>query len=324
MKNNNYGTGYVYILSNKSMPGLVKIGLTTRLPEDRSNELFKTSIPTPFEVSFRIATSHPKEVEKKSHSLLSDCRVNPNREFFEISVEGAIEAVRHSAIEMSGINSWSSGSVQNLNENDRVTLSLETGQVFALISFSNIFSNQAEIIDLWQVHSNCDQLELHCVDSTTKTSSFSSNHPFSESDPVPYLDRENKVMNGMINGREVLVAGDRLVWIPTVNDRTNQQGVIFEACGAVQVISRTWSPVIGSHGIPLILNDFNYESVWPEAKKAVDRALKLGVPRTWAPRNNRGDEWTEFGTDPQPAEYWLPQLSRRKNNVKNRKTKLCT
>lgn len=58
--------GFVYVLFNDSMPGMVKVGLTTRLPEDRSHELSNTSVPTPFKVVFRVATSQPREVEKKT------------------------------------------------------------------------------------------------------------------------------------------------------------------------------------------------------------------------------------------------------------------
>ncbi|MBF6353622.1 GIY-YIG nuclease family protein [Nocardia higoensis] len=43
-------TGFVYILTNKKMPGLVKIGMTGRLIGDRVRELYNTSVPVPFEV----------------------------------------------------------------------------------------------------------------------------------------------------------------------------------------------------------------------------------------------------------------------------------
>jgi hypothetical protein len=45
--------GFVYILTNDMMPDLVKIGLTTALPEDRAKELFNTGVPNSFNVAFR-------------------------------------------------------------------------------------------------------------------------------------------------------------------------------------------------------------------------------------------------------------------------------
>lgn len=42
--------GYVYVLSNPCMPGIVKIGKTTRSVEDRANELYQTGVPEPFKV----------------------------------------------------------------------------------------------------------------------------------------------------------------------------------------------------------------------------------------------------------------------------------
>ena len=41
--------GIVYVLSNEAMPGLIKIGLTTRNElQARINELYTTSVPVPF------------------------------------------------------------------------------------------------------------------------------------------------------------------------------------------------------------------------------------------------------------------------------------
>lgn len=43
-------SGIVYVLSNPAMPGLVKIGKTTRGSVDaRLSELYSTGVPVPFE-----------------------------------------------------------------------------------------------------------------------------------------------------------------------------------------------------------------------------------------------------------------------------------
>ncbi|MGH3782834.1 MAG: GIY-YIG nuclease family protein [Pseudonocardiaceae bacterium] len=53
------------------MPGLVKIGLSSLLPEDRARKGFTTFVPSPFEVLFRAVTSRRAELEKAVHNLLA-------------------------------------------------------------------------------------------------------------------------------------------------------------------------------------------------------------------------------------------------------------
>jgi hypothetical protein len=307
--------GFIYVLTNESMPNLVKVGLTSHLPEDRAKQLFSTAIPSPFIVAFRQITSHPRAVEKKAHELLSEFRVNKNREFFETTVEVAIEKVRLAAIETSGITQWDSPKIHKLQNGDRVALTLEKGQVFALTAYEKIFSETAEMLDLWQSHSHGDILEIYATNEAGSVASFSENDP-NDDDPVPYLNRDGNISNGMMNGREKLVPGDRLTWVPSYESRTFQNSVVFEADCYIQIISRTWSPSIEEHGFPLLLNDFLYDSTWPEAHESVYHSLHLPLPRSWAPRVGISEEWGEFGNNPQDPDYWLPQLK-----VKKRKSK---
>lgn len=79
--------GYVYILSNPSLDGLLKIGMTLRCPKKRASELYTTGIPTQFIVEYARCVFDPGMVEKKMHDCLSTRRVNPNREFFRVSLE---------------------------------------------------------------------------------------------------------------------------------------------------------------------------------------------------------------------------------------------
>lgn len=88
--------GFIYVLSNPSMPGIVKIGRSTRHPELRALELYNTSsgVPTPFVLEFAIYCKEDHEAtEEDCHEELSYCRVNGSREFFRICVELAVEAV---------------------------------------------------------------------------------------------------------------------------------------------------------------------------------------------------------------------------------------
>lgn len=82
---------YVYILSNISMPGLIKIGRTNRSVDERLKELNNTSLPTQFIVEHTIETSDSKYLEKIVHKNFDKHRVNENREFFRIHHEIVIE-----------------------------------------------------------------------------------------------------------------------------------------------------------------------------------------------------------------------------------------
>ncbi len=77
--------GFVYFLSNKSMPGLFKIGFSEKHPEIRAMELSKaTGCPTPFEVMFYFGCKNPMMIERYLHDSLDAYRVNQRREFFEL------------------------------------------------------------------------------------------------------------------------------------------------------------------------------------------------------------------------------------------------
>lgn len=87
---NNQG-GIVYVLTNPEMPGLVKIGKTSREEvEHRLKELYSTGVPVPFECEYAAKVSNEAVVEKAFHTAFEPYRINPNREFFRIDPEQAI------------------------------------------------------------------------------------------------------------------------------------------------------------------------------------------------------------------------------------------
>lgn len=88
--------GYVYILINSAMPGLVKIGKTEREPDERAKELSGvTGIPTPYSVAYDEWFADCSRAEEYIHTLLTanGYRVADNREFFSVPVKVAIKAV---------------------------------------------------------------------------------------------------------------------------------------------------------------------------------------------------------------------------------------
>jgi hypothetical protein len=82
--------GYIYCLSNESMPGLLKIGMTRRTPENRVKELHTTGVPSIFKIEYSRKVNKPKEIERMIHKELKHFRVKDNREFFKISTSDAI------------------------------------------------------------------------------------------------------------------------------------------------------------------------------------------------------------------------------------------
>lgn len=88
-------TGYIYLMSNEAMPGLLKVGFTAGLVEDRREEVgASTGVPIPFKIerTFPVYEDIYK-VERDIHDSLSHCRVNKKREFFRISVEKASRVI---------------------------------------------------------------------------------------------------------------------------------------------------------------------------------------------------------------------------------------
>lgn len=91
--------GYVYILSNPSFPGLIKIGKTTRSPEQRANELWSTGVPTPFNVDHEILTPNCHELEEVAHQEFHSQRVSPDREFFRLCPVKAFDKINEFMLE---------------------------------------------------------------------------------------------------------------------------------------------------------------------------------------------------------------------------------
>ena len=84
--------GFVYVLTNEAMPGLVKIGRTSREVHERAREVSQSSgVPVPFTVQGFVASPDCVELERRVHTELNNCRVSVDREFFKVE---PCEAVR--------------------------------------------------------------------------------------------------------------------------------------------------------------------------------------------------------------------------------------
>lgn len=83
--------GYIYIMVNRCLQGMVKIGYATNV-EERRKQLSTTALPYEYEVYATYETSGKLE-DKKLHKLIDnlnpDLRVSQNREFFMMTPEEA-------------------------------------------------------------------------------------------------------------------------------------------------------------------------------------------------------------------------------------------
>lgn len=87
--------GNVYIASNISFPHLLKIGCTSKDVHRRIYELSScTSIPTEFKLEFDCHCLNYIHAEKIVHQFLEKFRFKKNKEFFEITIEEAIQKTR--------------------------------------------------------------------------------------------------------------------------------------------------------------------------------------------------------------------------------------
>jgi len=86
--------GFVYIMSNRMMPGIYKIGFTVRNPDERAKEVTaEVSLPLPFVVEKYWRTYDPFIVEQRIFRELAYCRVGEKHEFFEGDIEEIGKAI---------------------------------------------------------------------------------------------------------------------------------------------------------------------------------------------------------------------------------------
>lgn len=89
------GDDIIYVLSNPSIPGLLKIGYTRKEIGIRVKDLSKaTGVPTPFKLEYVFKCYNGLQLESDIHKHLKDFRPNNYREFFDVTLNQAIEAIK--------------------------------------------------------------------------------------------------------------------------------------------------------------------------------------------------------------------------------------
>lgn len=101
------GYGYIYVLSNPSMPNVFKIGLTTNSVKRRIQELNSTGVPKSFKAEkiFEVEECHLRTIESLAHKKLKEKDLHHGKEFFEGTLSDCIHCVQDSIYEITGSNS---------------------------------------------------------------------------------------------------------------------------------------------------------------------------------------------------------------------------
>lgn len=84
--------GFIYILSNPSIPNLVKIGFTLGMVEERAKQLYVTGVPSKFVVEYSVKVVNPRAAEKVVHRRLESLR--ENKEWFACNPLIAIKEIQ--------------------------------------------------------------------------------------------------------------------------------------------------------------------------------------------------------------------------------------
>jgi hypothetical protein len=82
--NKGEGDQWVYILSNPTLPNLLKIGYTKLDPDTRAAQISRaTGVPLPYKVEWAFKCFNGEQLEGETHRALKKYRVNKIENFFK-------------------------------------------------------------------------------------------------------------------------------------------------------------------------------------------------------------------------------------------------
>lgn len=91
----NTKSGWLYVISSPSLPDMIKIGCTRQaVPMQRIYALSSSSLPFPFKAHCFVFSDDCFELESAMHKYFDAQRVNKDREFFAITPQQAIDALK--------------------------------------------------------------------------------------------------------------------------------------------------------------------------------------------------------------------------------------
>ena len=86
--------GWLYVITNRAMPELVKVGFSTKDPQLRAQELGNTGAPHPYVVVYDVLVHDPREAERLVHQKLN--QYSEGKEWFRCSLEFVRDVIRDS------------------------------------------------------------------------------------------------------------------------------------------------------------------------------------------------------------------------------------
>ena len=93
-----FNEGYIYILENKGMPGILKIGFTEKAPIERVKEINSgTGVITTWYIANTFACKSPKNIEILVHQQLK--QYNVNKEGFGVTLPYAENVIKQIIID---------------------------------------------------------------------------------------------------------------------------------------------------------------------------------------------------------------------------------
>lgn len=85
---------YIYILVNKSVPNMVKIGMTTNTPVERARQISSaTGVAIPWIPIFEFRCYRSDLLEAEIHEYFKEHRVNKHREMFSVDTHTAQQVI---------------------------------------------------------------------------------------------------------------------------------------------------------------------------------------------------------------------------------------
>jgi hypothetical protein len=84
--------GWLYIIINRAIPGLVKIGYSLKDPKLRAQELNHTGAPHPYEAIYEVLVYEPRAQEHDIHKHLNNKR--EGKEWFRLTPCEAVRNIR--------------------------------------------------------------------------------------------------------------------------------------------------------------------------------------------------------------------------------------
>jgi hypothetical protein len=87
--------GWVYVMSNRAMPGLLKVGFSSKDPDLRAEDLNHPGSPHPYVVDYEVLVEDPYRLEQRVHGALA--HYSEAKEWFRCEAEVAVAAIREAA-----------------------------------------------------------------------------------------------------------------------------------------------------------------------------------------------------------------------------------